>query len=72
MDALLDGRQVVAVSRLGQGHAGLVVARLLMQAGLPSDAAIEMVRRTCGDHVLSSTQGEMVGTFEQLDRGSHK
>lgn len=64
MDALLDGRQVVVVSRQHQHHGGVVAACLLMQVGLPSHAAIALVRRTGGEQALPGEQEEYVQAFE--------
>ncbi|ACO46166.1 hypothetical protein DEDE109153_01465 [Deinococcus deserti] len=64
MNALLDGRQVVVVSRQHQHHGGLVAACLLMQAGLPSHAALALVRRAGGEQALPGEQEEYVQAFE--------
>ena len=65
MDQLLDGRNLVLHCRGGVGRAGLVAACLLVQAGMPADAATELVRATRHPSALeNAAQVQFLHDFE--------
>lgn len=65
MDQLLDGRNLVLHCRGGVGRAGLVAACLLVQAGMPADAATNLVRATRHPSALeNAAQVQFLHDFE--------